>query len=354
MKVIIDISPLQSKHKTRGIGMYTRRLVEALREVDKKNQYILTTKSEHIKDADLIHYPYFDLFFHTLPIRNKTDSVVTIHDVIPLIFPKKFPVGIRGSLNLFLQKQALKNVQAIITDSQNSKKDIKKFLKINPSMIEVIYLAAAKEFQPQDSVAIGRVHKKYKLPEKFILYVGDVNPNKNLESLLDAFTSLAKKSDDIYLVLVGRVFRNKNLPQVQAIRSRIKENQLENKILIKSNVPLDPIDDLAAIYSAATVYVQPSLYEGFGLPILEAFACGTPVVAASTSSIPEIVNSSAILINPRKTESLAQGLKKALSLSKGKRQLMIEKGKAQANKFSWSKTAKQTIEVYNRVKRGII
>jgi glycosyltransferase involved in cell wall biosynthesis len=349
MKVIIDISPLKTMHKTRGIGIYTRRLVEALHEVDKKNLYILTTKSEHIKNADLIHYPYFDLFFHTLPIRKKTKTVVTIHDVIPLIFPKDFPVGIRGSLNLNFQKLALKKVDAIITDSQNSKKDIVKFLKVNPEKIHVIYLAAAKDFKPQKKTVIKRIKDKYKLPEKFILYVGDVNPNKNLQGLLDAFTSIAMSFPDIHLVLVGRAFRNKSLQQVKVVRDKIKTNLLQKRILIKSNVPLDPAGDLAAIYSAATCYIQPSLYEGFGLPVLEAFACGIPVVAASVASIPEIVSNAAILINPRKTESIAKGLKKALSLTPDNKQQLQKRGKSQANKFSWKKTARETIEVYKSI-----
>jgi glycosyltransferase involved in cell wall biosynthesis len=351
MKVIIDISPLKTMHKTRGIGMYTRRLVEALSQLDKKNQYILTTKSEQIKDADLIHYPYFDLFFYTLPIRKKTKTLVTIHDIIPLIFPKDFPIGIRGSLNLFLQKLALKSVCAVITDSQNSKKDIIKYLKINPSKVHVVYLAAAKEFKPATQTEITRVQRKYKLPQRFILYVGDVNPNKNLIRLLEAFTSLTKKFSDVYLVLVGRAFRNKRLPQVRAIRSKIKENFLQEKVLIKSNVTLDPIDDLSAIYSAAAVYIQPSLYEGFGLPILEAFACETPVVAASAASIPEIINDAAILVNPQKTESIVNGLTKALSLSSSQRKALIKKGKAQANKFSWRQTAMETVEVYKQIIR---
>lgn len=349
MKVVIDISPLKTKHKTRGIGMYTRRLVKALHEVDRKNQYILTTKSEQVKNADLLHYPYFDLFFHTLPIRKKTKTVVTIHDVIPLIFPKEFPAGIRGSLNLFLQKLALRNVDAVITDSENSKQDIVRFLKTDPVKVEVVYLAAAKEFKPQSSFTIECARKKYKLPTSFILYVGDVNPNKNLEGLLDAYKLIIKDFPDTYLVLVGRVFRNKRLPQVKAIRARIKKHSLEDKVLVKSNVALDPADDLAAVYSAATVYVQPSYYEGFGLPILEAFACGTPVVAASVASIPEIVNSAAILVDPGEAESIAEGIREAFNLSQEQRQLLIKKGKAQANKFSWRETARKTIEVYNRL-----
>ncbi|MCH7952015.1 glycosyltransferase family 4 protein [Patescibacteria group bacterium] len=349
MKIVIDISPLRTGHKTRGIGMYTRRLVKALHEVDKKNQYILTTKLKEIEHAELIHYPYFDLFFHTLPIKKQTKTVITIHDVIPLIFPSEFPVGIRGRIHFVLQRLALRDVNAVITDSKNSKKDIIKLLRVDPTIVHVVPLAAAKQFRPQKQSAVKRAQKKYKLPEKFILYVGDVNPNKNLIRLLDAFAEIALEFPDVHLVLVGRAFADKRLREVLAIHKKIEKNGLQERVHIRSEVPLDPKDDLAAIYTAATAYVQPSLYEGFGLPILEAFACETPVVAASVSSIPEVTGNAAISVDPHKTESISSGLKKVLTLSPLERRKLIAKGKSQAKKFSWKDTARRTIGIYEAV-----
>lgn len=348
MKVIIDISPLKSAHKTRGIGMYTRRLVDAVREIDKDNKYILTTKSEHISNADIIHYPYFDLFFHTLPLKKKAKTVVTIHDLIPLIFPKDFPSGIKGKLGYFLQRTALKNVSAIITDSQNSKKDIIKYLSINENKISVVYLAAAKEFKPKNEKEILEIRKKYNLPEKFVLYVGDINANKNLIQLIEAFSEINNSYPKLHLVLVGRAFKNHKLAQVEEIKEKIASNKLEDKVHIISNVPLDPSNDLVAIYNAASVYIQPSLYEGFGLPILEAFACGTPVVASNVSSIPEITGDAAILFNPNSIQQIASGIIKATTLSETKRKKLIEKGILQAKKFSWKKTAQETIAIYKK------
>lgn len=349
MKVIIDISPLKTGHKTRGIGIYTRRLVEALHKVDRKNQYILTSKAQYVPDADLIHYPYFDLFFHTLPIRKKAPTVITIHDLIPLVMPNQFPVGVRGRIANILQRTALKNVDSIITDSENSKQDIEEFLDISANKIHVVYLAAAAGLKPQAEGQVKFVRKKYSLPPTFALYVGDVNPNKNLPRLVEAFATVVKKIDAIYLVLVGKAFRNKKLREVQAITDRIRDLGLEKKVLIRTNVPLDPSQELAAIYTAASVYVQPSLYEGFGLPILEAFACEVPVVAANSSSIPEITNGAAILVDPRSKKELANAIIEVLRFTPEKRQEMVRKGKTQTQKFSWDLTAKETLKVYELV-----
>ncbi|OGY22368.1 MAG: hypothetical protein A3A65_04400 [Candidatus Chisholmbacteria bacterium RIFCSPLOWO2_01_FULL_49_14] len=352
MKVIIDISPLKSKHKTRGIGIYTRMLVETLVKIGGKNQYILTTKADDIKDADLIHYPYFDLFFRTLPLKKRLKSIVTIHDVIPLALPELFPVGIRGSINFFFQRLALKSVRAIITDSHNSKRDIIRFLKIDPKRIHVIHLAASKDFRKSTPDAMDQARKKYKLPNSYLLYVGDVNPNKNIPRLIEAFSIVLKKFPNQHLLLVGRAFANKKLSEIRAIRRTIKNQGLRKKVLLRSAVPLDPSDDLAAIYSAADAYIQPSIYEGFGLPILEAFACETPVVTSQAASLPEVTGDAAIKINPHKPKSIADGVRKVLTLKSEEKRNLVAMGKAQAKLFSWTATAKKTMNVYGTVLKG--
>lgn len=349
MKVIIDISPLKSVHKTRGIGMYTRRLVEALRSVDKKNQYILTTKKEHIKNADIIHYPYFDLFAHTLPIRKKTTTIVTIHDVTPLVFPDYFPVGVRGRIMQTLQRIALSSAAAVITDSRHSQRDIERYLSVDPKKIHVIYLAADDQFYPRHSHEKTRVRKRYHLPGEYLLYVGDVNPNKNLERLIEGFSLISRKFDSLTLVLVGRVFEDRTLPQVRRLRETITHYGLDERVRILSKVPLDPIDDLAGIYSAAKAYIHPSLYEGFGLPLLEAFACGTPVVCSFVSSIPEVAGEAAIYVEPQDPRSIADGMIKVMNLNPSQIQALVKKGKRQAGRFSWGTTARETISVYRKV-----
>lgn len=352
MKVIIDISPLQSAHKGRGIGIYTRNLVAALERIDNKNKYLLTTKSSQVKDADIIHYPYFDLFFRTLPLKKRAKSVVTIHDLIPLIFPKDFPPGIKGRIRLSLQKMSLSNIDAIITDSQNSKNDIIRLLKIDPAKIKVIYLASDERIKPANQKSVIRIRKEYKLPEKFILYVGDVNPNKNLLILIKAFSLVVKNHPDTHLVLVGRALSKKLIPEVKEIKEQIKKFNLEDKVHLISNVPLDPVKDLSAIYTAATLYIQPSLYEGFGLPILEAFACKTPVVAANSSSIPEVASDAAILVDPSSEDNIYQGINLVLNLDQSSVNNLVNKGTKQLHNFSWEKTAAETLDVYKSLYQG--
>ncbi len=351
MKVVIDISPLKTRHKTRGIGIYTRRLVEALQRFDRKNKYVLTTKFKDVDDADLVHYPYFDLFFHTLPIRKHTKTVVTIHDLTPLVFPNEFRPGLKGRYRFIFQRLALRSVDAVITDSENSKKDIKKFLKIPNQQLNVIYLAAAEEFRPQNKKQIEKVKKKYKVPNKFALYVGDVNYNKNIKRLIEAFSKVVRKHPKLHLVLVGSALKDKTLTQVKEITEEIESKSLTNKVLFLPNVTIDPPNDLAALYSAAEVYIQPSLYEGFGLPVLEAFASGTIVVSSNTSSLPEITGEAAIMVNPTFSSEIAKGIEKAVNLTTKSKETMIKMGLKQAAKFSWKKTAEETIKVYKKVIR---
>lgn len=371
MKVAIDISPLYSVHKTRGVGFYTKRLVETLRKITTKDPRYRNWQIKLIRNAryarflrngkleignfDLIHYPYFDLFWLTLPLRKPKPTVVTVHDLIPLVFPDKFPKGIKGWIKYQIQKQSLKGAKAIITDSENSKKDIIKFTDFPKDRIYVIYLAPGKEFKKlenpatRDSFGMGNwkleIREKYQLPETFLLYVGDVNYSKNILGLVKAFSNLKPQNSNLKLILVGKAFKDETLPETKEIIQLIKVLKLKDFVKILGFVS---DKDLVAIYNLATVYCQPSFYEGFGLPVLEAMACGTPVVAANTSSLPEICGDAAIMVNPYKIEDIARKIKKVIS-DKIIRGRLVEKGLAQAKKFSWEKTAKETIKVYHEV-----
>jgi glycosyltransferase involved in cell wall biosynthesis len=349
MRVALDVSPVKTGHAVRGIGFYTKRLTAALKKIDKKNKYILIEDSKfiiHDSEFDLVHYPYFDFFFLTLPVFKKTKTIVTIHDVIPLVFPEHFPPGIKGKIKFQIQKFSLKSVPAVITDSQNSKKDIVKFLGVPEEKTHVVYLAPGSEFKPLDRFEMmhHRIISKYRLPEKFALYVGDINWNKNIPGLVKACRRV-----DIPLVIVGK----------QAGETNIDRSHLENRDLAwlqdycsrQPSVVLTgfvPTNDLVAIYNLATVYVQPSFYEGFGLPVLEAMACGCPVVATDTSSIPEITGNAAILVDPTNVENLALCIKGVFD-DIGMQKELSHKGLAQAKRFSWEKTARGTISVYKKV-----
>src|SRR3989344_1337554 len=174
MKVALDISPLKTGHKVRGIGSYTQQLVEEFKKGDYGIDFEFFDSQNFSSSSDLIHYPYFDLFFHTLPIKKAKPRIVTIHDVIPLVFPKFFPIGIKGALNLFLQKRALAKVDAVICDSETSKKDIISKLSFPGEKIRVVYLAPGPNFKKINTSQLFKIKNKYSLPEKFVLYVGDV------------------------------------------------------------------------------------------------------------------------------------------------------------------------------------
>lgn len=349
MRIGIDISPLKTAHQFRGVGFYTQRLIEALKKVDKKNEYILFTKDQRPTTSDLIHYPYFDLFFLTLPIKKPVPVVVTIHDVIPLVFPEHYPKGVKGWLKFQIQKFSLQGVSAVITDSMNSKKDIVKHLGFPKEKIFVIPLAQGEEFEPLaiSNQLLAKTRRKYSLPERFILYVGDVNWNKNIPGLIKAFKKLKNsKNQGIKLVLVGKAFEDKSLPETRAILRLIEELGLNNQTKILGFVPTK---DLVAIYNLATVYCQPSFYEGFGLPILEAMACGTTVVCSQTSSLPEVVDDAVVFVDPHDYNNIAEGIKKAVE-DKKLADSLRKKGFQRGGQFNWERTAKETIKVY----RGVI
>lgn len=352
MRVAIDVSPLKTGHKFRGIGFYTERLVEALKKFDKENEYILTSHQSLVTSHqfDLIHYPYFDLFFLTLPIKKHAPVAVTIHDVIPLVFPEHYPKGLKGWCKLQRQKLSLKNVRVVITDSQNSKKDIVKYLGFSKDKIFVVPLAPGDEFK---QLAIShqllvKTRRKYSLPERFILYVGDVNWNKNIPGLIKAFKTIERLNNEaIKLVLVSKALEDKNLPETKTILRLIKELGLNNRIKILGFVPTK---DLVAIYNLAAVYCQPSFYEGFGLPVLEAMACGTPIVCSKTSSLLEVAGDAAIFVDPKDIKSISQGIKHVIENEEVK-ETFRKKSISRANQFSWKKTAEKTIGVYKKILR---
>ncbi len=336
MKVYIDTSPLTSGHKVRGVGFYTKELIKAL----EKDKGVLLVKSP--KDADVIHYPFFDLFFLTLsPGRNKP-TVVTVHDVIPLLYPKQYAPGFRGKAKFLIQKKRLQNVDAIITDSETSRKDIVRLLNIPQEKVFVTHLAPAEHFK---QLKIGNwkleIKNRYGLPERFVLYVGDVNDNKNVQGLVNAFAHLP---EELRLVLVGKGFEESSL-EAKSILELIKYKGLEAKTKVLGFIP---DEDLVKIYNLASVVCLPSFYEGFGLPVLEAQRCGTPVVASKAQCLVEMSGDSAVFINPHDTKEMANALRSVLD-NKTLRSRIVRAGLENAKSYSWGKTAKETIAIYNRL-----
>lgn len=343
MNILIDTSSLQNQSANRGIGRYTRELLQALRALPKSHSFY--TSDSRPDSIALIHYPFFDFFFHTLPIFKKSKTVVTIHDTIPLLFPKQYPSGIRGAIRFQFQKLALLGVSHIITDSQVSKRDIIDHLHISAEKISVIPLAVSSDFTRPPQAEIEFVRKKYELPKNFLLYVGDINYNKNLPFLISVLRRFPKLS----LVLVGKSVTNTSIPEGRAIRSAIESNELGKRVRLLDTVGTS--QELAGLYSLATAYIQPSLYEGFGLPVLEAFACKTPVLCARAGSLPEVVGDAGLYFHPLDADECATVIERVLKFSDRQRQALIKKGTDQLQKFSWEKVALETLAVYDSVLR---
>ena len=345
MKILIDTSPLDTGHAIRGIGTYTRLLTEHLeKRSDISAVRSGTQKAEGFK-PDLVHYPYFDLFFSTLPILKKYPTVVTVHDVIPLIFPDKYEPGLKGRARFIKQKSALKNVQSVITDSESSKRDIEEHLGISSAKIHVVYLAANPELKKADETEIKRVKRKYKLPKNYVLYVGDINYNKNIPQLIKAARYLPQH---VKLVCLGKSFIEEDIPEWHWIETQLALSNVEKKVKFLADVPGGAVSDMAAIYSGALCYIQPSLYEGFGLPVLEAMQCQTPVVSTKTSSLTEVGGDYVTYVD-QEAESIAKGINQVLGLSKTKRQKRIKAAFRWNQTFNWDKTAQETVSVYRKV-----
>ena len=350
MNIAIDVSPLKNTnllaHRVRGTGFYIENLKSSLLKYVPENKYTFFVRGEKLpKDIDLVHYPYFEPFFRTLPIIKKYKTVVTVHDLTPLIFPKYFPKGVKGAIKWQIQKLALRQADVIITDSESSKKDIVKLTGISRNKVRVVYLAASEMFKPnKNTLLLCRIKVKYNLPEKFVLYVGDVTWNKNLPRLVEAV-----KKINVTLVMAGSALVQNDFDRSNPWNQDLLKVQkmVENDKRIR-RLGFVPTEDLVSIYNLATVFAMPSLYEGFGLPILEAMSCGCPVVTTKEGSLKEIVGDAAYFVDAYSIDSIANGTGEVFFSSKVQNGLS-EKGLVQAKKFAWKKTAEETTRVYKSV-----
>lgn len=344
MKIAVDISPLKSGHKGRGTGRYTGLILAALKKSTAGHE-IIEHSDTIVSDADLTFYPYFDPFFLTLPLFKSGPVVVTVHDLIPIRFPEHFKRGIRGGIKWQLQRHALKQVDAVITDSEASKRDIVKFTGIEGSKISVVYLAPTLEFTNGSVSDVFGLRTRFHIPGRYILYVGDVNYNKNIPNLLRAFAGILKRFPDILLIFVGRAFMEPGLPETRDILA-LADVLGVGKNIRRTGYIGEP--DLKALYLSADCFVMPSFAEGFGLPLLDALSAGCVTVASKTSSIAEIAGPS-IPVDPGVPEDIASGLLKALMLTPQKRISFKRKAAEWASRFTWEKTANETIKVFESV-----
>ena len=345
IKVAIDTGLLKEDDIIRGIGFHTAEVIKYLRKDKELQIETLDFTQIDLKKYDINHYPKFNPLLTNFPLVKTTKTVITIHDLIYLAYPDQYPPGIKGKLRFYKNKGFIKKADAIITISETSKKDILKYLGVNEDKVHVIYLAAREIYKPiKDINILHMVKEEFNLPEKFVLYVGDVNYNKNLLTLTDAC-----KKINIPLVIVGKqaVSDTKTLNHIETQPLReLLEKYGDDKDIIRTGYVQD--DDLVAIFNLASLYCQPSYHEGFGLTILEAMATRTPVVASDIECHREIAGDAVLYANPKSKKEMSEKIKNALESSR-LRESLIEKGSKQVKKYSWDKTAKGTGSVYKEM-----
>ena len=371
--MIIGIDARIAQAKMAGMGYYLKNLLKGLLEIDQENQYkVLGDKilppmknlkmyglrgrkkkiinflwkttswprfEKMIKGTDLGFFPNF-----VMPPTRLAKTVLAIPDLSYLYYPAFIESKNLNYLTKFVPP-SIRKASAVITISENTKNDIIKHFGVEPKKIFVTHLAADKVFVPQTNEVINAARKKYGINKPYLLFVGTFEPRKNIETLLRAFAGLTLIRKQYQLVLVG----SKGW-YADGIFRLINKLYLHDDVKILGYVPNS---DLPAIYAGSELFVFPSFYEGFGLPVCEAMACGVPVLCSSASSLPEIGDRAGVYFNPFDTEELA-GKTSDLLLDTEKRKQMRELGLAQASKFSWHKTAKETLEVFKKVWSGEI
>jgi len=280
----------------------------------------------------LYHSPYY-----LMPYRPGAPTVLTHYDLIPLHFPLHVSPRARLLFRVTL-RLALHTAQHVVAISEASRRDLLAAFSIAPERVSTTVLASDPRFQPQPAAVIAAVRSRYALPESFVLYLGSNKPHKNLVMLLDAYAQLSPSAPP--LVIAGAW--DDRYPEAKQTAAAL---ELGAHVCF-----LGPIDDadLPALYAAATCFVFPSRYEGFGLPVLEAMACGTPVVCSNVSSLPEVAGDAALLFDPTDATAMAQTIAQLLDDSE-LRSSLHTRGLAQAARFTWECTAAHTLDVYRKL-----
>ncbi|MCS7285612.1 MAG: glycosyltransferase family 1 protein [Anaerolineae bacterium] len=276
--------------------------------------------------------------YYVMPYRPATVTLLTVYDLIPLLYPQS--VSLRARLLFrYLFLLALSSSSGIIVVSNTTLNDLKARFKIGGKGLAMIPLAADPAFQPCLPHEREAVRLKYKLPERFILFVGSHKPHKNLENLLKAFARTRARTNAI-LAIAGPGSRNS-----WRLRALAQKLGLENSVRWLGRVP---DDDLPALYSASAAFVFPSLYEGFGLPVLEAMSCSAPVICSDIPALREVAGEAAFYFNPLSPDSIAQAIDTVMENQELRKDL-TERGLARAAMFSWDKSAHQTIAFYRKI-----
>lgn len=286
--------------------------------------------------ADMLHVPHYNV-----PVFYRGRLAVTIHDLTHLVLPEFLPNKFAYIYAKLMLGYAVRKAEVIFTVSENSKKDIMRFFKVREDKIAVVYNAVDSKFKVKERSEVEYLIDKYKLPhdKKVIMYVGNLKQHKNLGRLLEAYAKMNGK-DDTCLVLVGKAFDSEDLTP------KIKELGIENNV-IRTGIIVD--EELVDFYNLADLFVFPSLYEGFGIPPLEAMACGTPVVCSDNSSLPEVVGDAAYTFNPYDTDMIRQAMEKVLSDEELAASL-VKKGYERVKIFTPENVINRTKAAFDRIK----
>jgi glycosyltransferase involved in cell wall biosynthesis len=357
-----------------GIGTYIRNILRQLARLDRRTEYVLicgdrdrelglslgdnfrvevdTSKPYSIWEqvtvpwtlvrtrTGIFHEPHY-----VLPPLTHCRSVVTIHDCIHLRFPQYLPK--RGALAYARAQMgaAARRSNRILTVSEASKRDILEYFDVPPEKVTVIYNGIDEHFvTPPPEDKMRAIEERYQLQGEFALYVGNVKPHKNVERLLDAF-HLVRQSGltDLKLVVIGD-----EISKYAALRRAVHRYNLHKYVRFLGFLP---DETLSVVYRLASVFVFPSLYEGFGLPPLEAMACGTPVITSNVSSLPEVTGDAALLVDPYSAEEIADATRRVLTDSSLRSDLST-RGLTRAHEFSWERAARRVLEIYDEVARS--
>lgn len=382
LRIAIDARHL----KDFGIGTYIRNLVRGLARIGSDDRYVLVTYPSDAGDlaglpenfevisydrtdsefrahwsfpmflrrlhADLYHIP-----LNMVPVFMPKPYVVTIHDMSSLLYERR--EGARNSIRLWAFRRGLQRADTVIAVSGATRRDVENLLGIPSSRIRQIYNAPDPKFVEHSPVADARVAgpdaaalerrrilERYQINYPFLLYAGNIRPQKNIPRLVEAFSVLRGDLEshplykDLRLIIIGD-----EISQHPAVRRAVIHAGVQHLVRFLGFVPFDT---LRIFFESAAAFVFPSLYEGFGLPPLEAMATGTPVVTSNVSSLPEVVGDAAMIVNPENVFDIARGVRDVL-LDDELRRKLIERGYAQFRRFSWDRTAKEVLEAYREV-----
>ena len=378
MRIAIDLSP--AIHQKAGLGRYARTLAEHLIAQDRANEYVafaygrrfatdsLPPALRALPHANILlgarpwrmsvwlahkfgisldrALPRVDLFHateHLLPPLENTKTVFTLHDLIFQFFPE-YHLPLNRWFLVNVMPLFLRRADAIIAVSECTKRDAIRFYNLPPEKITVIYEGINPALRPvKDKTLINQARSRYAQNQRFILFLGTIEPRKNIIALVDALHVLQSRGLPHRLLVAGRkgwLF--------QTTFDHVKQSGMESAVTFLDFVP---DDDLRALFAACDAFVFPSFYEGFGLPPLEAMACGAPVICSSTSSLPEVVGNAAMLVDPRNVGEIADAIERVITRP-ALGDEMRAKGFSQAARFSWERAARETLEVYANVRRA--